>query len=253
MNGVESLKNKLKNCERIAATTLTQLFYTGVPAMYKAAGADCIIFDLEHGSYNPENIGDLLYACQKEDIPSIVRVQDCEYHCISKPLDMGADGILIPRTETLEQVELAIASMRTYPRGRKGIGGRSFLRAGEDLDDFNNKRMLLIQIESPLGVKNLDEMLTKYGDEIDGILIGPTDMAALCGCGLNLTADEAVKQELETVKICKKHNKTIGMFVFENDMQRWADAGMNFFWITTETVHLANGIANMMNCYKELK
>ena len=253
MNGVQTLKKKLENCERISAATLTHLAYTEVPGMYKAAGTDCIIFDLEHGSFDQENTGDLLYACRKEDIPSIIRVQDCVYHCISKAIDMGADGVLIPRTETIEQVETAINSIRTYPRGKKGIGGRSFLRAGEDLDDFNHNRLLIIQIESPLGVQNLDEMLTKYGDEIAGVLIGPTDMACLCGCGLDLTADEAVKQELETVRICKKHNKSIGMFVFENDMQRWADAGMNIFWMTTETVHLSYGIKYAMDSFKELK
>ena len=117
MNGVQTLKKKLENCERISAATLTHLAYTEVPGMYKAAGTDCIIFDLEHGSFDQENTGDLLYACRKEDIPSIIRVQDCVYHCISKAIDMGADGVLIPRTETLVSIKYLHLKMRPRQKG----------------------------------------------------------------------------------------------------------------------------------------
>ena len=69
-----------------------------------------MLFDCEHGIFNPEIANDMLMAARACDLPTIVRVQDCEYHCISKCLDMGADGVLIPRTETLEQVALAIGN-----------------------------------------------------------------------------------------------------------------------------------------------
>ena len=95
MDGLTNLKNKLKNCEKIYGSTLLHFGFTGVPAIYKRNGADFLIVDMEHGTFFPENVGDLCYASRKEDLPMIARVQDCEYHCISKCIDMGCDGVII--------------------------------------------------------------------------------------------------------------------------------------------------------------
>ena len=235
MGSIDRLKANLENCEKVFSSMLCHIGFTGLPAIYKNAGLDFLVMDLEHGSFNPENIGDFLYVCNKEDLPVIVRVQDCEYHCISKPIDMGADGVLIPRTETLEQVEIAISSMRFYPFGKKGVGGRGLLRKGEEVYDFNKNRLLFLQIESKLGVETLDEMLNKYGDQIAGIIIGPYDMAVSMGCGFNTKADIMIENIRKTISICQKHKKSIGMFMQdEKEAKRWNDEGMNILWVGTE-------------------
>jgi len=158
MEAIKSLKHKLENREVILSTALCNIGYSGLPRIYKKSGIDFLVMDLEHGSFNPENIGDFLYICNNMGLPVIVRALGSEYHCISKPLDMGADGILIPRTETIKQVETAISSMRFYPVGEKGVGGRGILRNGEEVNDFNKNRLLFLQIESTLGVNTLDEI-----------------------------------------------------------------------------------------------
>jgi len=190
---------------------------------------------LEHGSFYPENIGDFTQMCHTVGLPVIVRVQDCEYHCISKPLDMGADGVLIPRTETMEQVETAISSMRFWPYGKKGVGGRALLRPGEEIYDFNKNRLLFLQIESKQGVELLDEILGKYGDQVAGLIIGPCDMAVSMGCGLDTNADAMIENITKTIEICQKHSKTIGMFMNDDkEAEQWYKQGMNFFWVGTE-------------------
>ena len=240
MSAIQELKNKLNNGSKIFSTMLCHVGYTGLPAVYKASGLDMLVMDLEHGSFCPENIGDFVQMCNREDLPVITRVQDCEYHCISKPLDMGADGVLIPRTETMEQVETAISSMRFYPYGKKGVGGRGLLRKGEEVYDFNKNRLLFLQIESELGTATLDEMLTKHGDQIAGIIIGPCDMAVSMGCGLDVNAAPVVENIRKTIAICKKHNKSIGIFMDDDVVaERWYREGMNIFWVGVETTLLA--------------
>lgn len=235
MNGLESFKQKLANREKMHSTMLCHVGYTGLPAVYKRGGLDFLVMDLEHGSFNPENIGDFVQACRNVDLPVIVRIQDCEYHCISKPIDMGVDGILVPRTETMEQVETAIHSMRVYPKGKKGVGGRALLRPGEDIYDINTNRLLFIQIESKQGVDLLDEMLTKYGEDIAGIIIGPTDMATSLGCGLDTNAAPVIENVTKTIEICQKHKKSIGMYMGDDQVAKyWYEKGMNIFWVCTE-------------------
>jgi len=232
---IDTLKEKLEKREKIYSTMLCHIGFTGLPAVYKAAGLDVLVMDLEHGSFYPENIGDFTQMCHTVGLPVIVRVQDCEYHCISKPLDMGADGVLIPRTETIEQVETAISSMRFWPYGKKGVGGRALLRPGEDIYDFNKKRLLFLQIESKQGVELLDEILEKYGDQIAGLIIGPCDMAVSMGCGLDTNADAMIENITKTIEICQKHSKTIGMFMNDDkEAEHWYKRGMNFFWVGTE-------------------
>ena len=232
---IDALKEKLEKREKIYSTMLCHIGFTGLPAVYKAAGLDVLVMDLEHGSFYPENIGDFTQMCHTVGLPVIVRVQDCEYHCISKPLDMGADGVLIPRTETIEQVETAISSMRFWPYGKKGVGGRALLRPGEDIYDFNKNRLLFLQIESKQGVELLDEILEKYGDQIAGLIIGPCDMAVSMGCGLDTNADAMIENITKTIEICQKHSKTIGMFMNDDkEAEHWYKRGMNFFWVGTE-------------------
>jgi len=240
MSEISKLKNKLDNGEKLYSSMLCHIGYTGLPALYKKAGMDFLVMDLEHGSFCPENIGDFVQICNMIGLPVITRVQDCEYHCISKPLDMGADGVLIPRTETMKQVETAISSMRFYPYGKKGVGGRSLLRSDEEVYDFNTNRLLFLQIESELGVNTLDEMLTTYGEHVAGIIIGPCDMAVSLGCGLDVNADKMIENIEKTISVCKKHKKSIGMFMDDDTVaERWHKKGMNIYWIGTETTLLS--------------
>ena len=235
MRAIETLKQKLENREKLFSSMLCHIGFTGLPAIYKASGMDFLVMDLEHGSFYPENIGDFTQMCHVVDLPVIVRVQDCEYHCISKPIDMGADGVLIPRTESMEQVETAISSLRFYPYGKKGVGGRALLRKGEDIYDINKNRLLFLQIESRQGVDLLDEMLERYGEHVAGIIIGPCDMAVSLGCGLDINAPEMIACITKTIRTCQKHKKSIGMFMDDDTVaKRWHDEGMNIYWIGTE-------------------
>lgn len=234
MDGLSALKEKLANRQHVYGSTLLQINYTGLPAIYKRGGADFLLLDMEHGVFFPENVGDICSAARAEDLPMIARVQDCEYHCISKAIDMGCDGVLIPRTETMEQVETAIRSLRMPPIGKKGVGGRNLLRPGETVSDFNNNRLLFIQIESVQGVDLLDEMLTKYRGQIAGILVGPSDFGVSMGIGL--TMNEEMKAHLQRlIAICDKHQMSCGIFMGgDRDIEMWHSAGMNLFWVGAE-------------------
>lgn len=253
MDALQRLKNKLNAREKISSSMLSQLFFTGLPGLYKSAGMDFILFDLEHGSYHPENVGDLLFACRKADLPSVVRVTDHPYHCISKALDMGADGILLPRTETVQQVENALKAMRFYPKGVKGAGGRGLLRAGESAEDFNRNRLFFPQIESPAGVENLGEMLSRFREEIAGILIGPYDLALTSGCGFDTQNDIVLGHIRTIIDICREYRVSVGMYMEPDEIEKWHREGMNLFWVTTETGLLANSMRGILRQIQSLQ
>lgn len=242
MNAIEALKKKLSGREKIYSSMLCFIQSPTLPGLYKSAGVDFLVLDMEHGAFCPENVGDFLDVCIRDELPVIARVQDCQYAYISKSLDMGCDGILIPRTETMEQVETAIRAMRVHPLGMKGIGGRAFFRRGESLDDFNKNRLLFLQIESAQGASLLDEILQRHGDQIAGILIGPSDMSVSLGAALNTNDVRVVEQIKKTIDVCEKYEKSVGMFMSEQKIAEWEKAGMNIFWVGSESYMMYRGL-----------
>ena len=254
MSKLDGLKAKLESGEVVFGSTFSDVNNPYLPRIFCSAGVDFMLFDGEHGSFMPELALDMLQQCRACGLPSIMRVQDCEYHCISKCLDMGADGILIPRTETEEQVKLAIESMRFYPRGRKGAGGMGLLRPGENCDDFNNNRLLFLQTESPCGIRNLPTLLEKYGDEVAGVIIGPSDLGIMSGEGLLAAESQKVQEEIkEVIAICKAKKKAVGMFLLVPQMRKWIEAGMNIVWCETDTMLLRRGVMAAMDEIKDLR
>lgn len=231
MDSIVILKNKLINNEKVFATTVSCIGWTGIIQKFKNSMLDMLIVDMEHGILSLETVEGILRMCRILGLPSVIRVPDTQYHLISKPIDMGADGILVPRVETLEQAEKAVESIRFYPEGKKGCGGFSLFKSGETIPDINLNRMLFFQIESPLGVENLDLILNKYGIHIDGIIVGPTDMSIMMGIPLQYKDPELISQIKKVIGICERYKKSCGIYCdATDDIRYWRDQGMNIIW-----------------------
>ena len=104
------LAEKLKNREKIIGTTMILLKNPIILENMNREDLDFVLFDAEHGVFDTQNVGELLQVCRLMGLPAFIRAQDCEYHLIAKAIDMGADGVMIPRTETLEQLRTAEAA-----------------------------------------------------------------------------------------------------------------------------------------------
>jgi 2-keto-3-deoxy-L-rhamnonate aldolase RhmA len=214
---------------------------------------DFILFDAEHGIFDAQNVIPSLQVNRLLGIPTIVRAQDAEYYLVAKLVDMGADGIMIPRTETLEQLRIAIDGLLFSPDGRKGMGGCGQFRAGEKFADFKKTRFLLPQIESPEGIKNLPAMLEAYGEYISAIIIGPYDMSVMVGtpCDIGSEAmDNAVQQVFD---ICKKYNKSCGIFCDNETLaKKYRDMGANVLWMAVDRDYYLRGLNAMLDGVKDL-
>jgi 2-dehydro-3-deoxyglucarate aldolase/4-hydroxy-2-oxoheptanedioate aldolase len=120
MDRYNLLKTKFDKKEKIVGTTMTMISSSLI--LEKMAGRediDYILFDTEHGIFDAQNLVPLLQTMRLLKIPSFVRVQDAEYHLVAKLIDMGADGIMIPRTETLQQLRTAIDGLLFAPTEEK--------------------------------------------------------------------------------------------------------------------------------------
>lgn len=206
---------------------------------------------LEHSRLSIESVENLSRVCRLTDLAAIARVQDSTYIAVSRVLDMGVSGILIPRVDTLEQAKRVTSYARFFPEGIKGCGGGPLLHGIDNIEDFNKERIVLMQMESPIGISNLDEILKNV--EIDGIIIGPADLSINCGLPLQFDHPDVLREIDKVISICDKHKISCGMFMLEHQVEKWYNKGMNLIWASSDVNFFAKGYNDLCKIVDSLK
>ncbi len=245
MNRYESLRGKFANREKIAGTTVIQLANPIlVTEMAKRRDLDFILFDAEHGCFDAQNAIPVLHTLRLLGMPSFFRVQDCAYHLIAKAVDMGADGVMLPRVEEREQMRKAVEALYFSPIGRKGSGGYNQRREGETFGEFQRGRFLLPQIESPRGIEYLPELLGEFGQYVSGVVVGPYDLSVMLGTPEILDSEimlQAIQRIFDAAAVAQT---SCGIFC--NNTQEAAmyrRMGANILWLSSELDFFMDGFA----------
>jgi len=242
MGKYETLKRKLEAREKILGTAASFFTEPQLIGQMRRDDLDFIIFDMEHGFYNAEKLAPSLFVCRALGVPSLVRVQDSAYHLIAKAIDMGADGIILPRVESAGQIRTAVNATRFYPTGIKGCGGAGQFREGESFDEFQKGRFLIPQIESPEGINILPALLAEFGEYISAIIIGPYDMSMMVGTPLDIGSGAMRSAIGQAVKICNDYKKSVGIFCNSvEEAAAYKEMGMNLFWYCLDIMIFMQG------------
>jgi len=135
---------------------------------------------------------------------------------IKRVLDAGAWGIIAPMVNTVEQARIIARAAKHPPAGNRSFGGGRYnaswdARPGEYNARANDEICVIIMIESPQGINNLDAMLADGG--IDGVFVGPNDLLASMGEALTTWSEAKVFQEgmHHILQTCKKHHVAAGV------------------------------------------
>ena len=148
------------------------------------AGFDWLLIDGEHAPNDVRSVLAQLQAVAPYAAHPIVRPVSGDVQIIKQLLDIGAQTLLVPMVETAGQAELLVRAMRYPPHGIRGVGA-ALARASQwnrntnYLHEANDQMCLLVQVETRLGLKNLDAIAAVEG--VDGVFIGPSDLSASLG------------------------------------------------------------------------
>ncbi|MBQ9116576.1 MAG: hypothetical protein IJY04_06090 [Clostridia bacterium] len=247
MNKFQGLKEKFEKREQILGTNVVLTASSPMLEVMNEDYLDFVLFDMEHGIFNNENLIPLLQTCRLIGLPSFVRVPAASDHHIARCMDLGADGVMLPRVETLEQVETAVHSMFFPPIGGKGRGGFRQLRQGETIEDYQKSRYLLLQIESPRGIENLPAMLDKYGDQIAAVVVGPYDLSITIGITEQFERPEFRSAVQRVFDICIQRGKSVGIFCDNTEQaKRWRQCGANFMWMCCDDQLILFGLRSII-------
>jgi len=241
------VRARLAEGRTVVGTMLVELRQPSVMTLLAAAGLDFVLIDNEHGPFSIESIADLSRAARDAGLTPIVRVPELSYAHVVQPLDGGAQGIMLPRVTTPEQVQQCVAFMKYPPLGRRGavLGrGHTRFRGGALLDTLagmNRETFLVIQIETAEAVARLDELLAVPG--VDAALIGPTDLSVALGVAGEMDHPTLVGAIERTLAACAAHG--VVPAIHTNDVAMtaaWARRGMRLVSINSEAGLLLAGV-----------
>ena len=162
------------------------------------AGFDWLVIDAEHGPNDITSLVSQMHALQGSAANIIIRPPVGETWMIKQLLDIGCQTILVPMVDTAEQAKQLVQAMNYPPKGIRGVGA-ALARASHHnripdyLQTANNQVCLIVQIEAQRGLDNLADILSVDG--IDGVFIGPADLAADMGY-LGQPAAEPVQEAI---------------------------------------------------------
>ena len=211
-----------------------------VGTLKKRAGARDSFFLLHfrNAMFDWETMVNLVQASLLCDICPIVRVTDLSYQLVARALDTGAQGVIIPRVDTREQVEAAVSYAKYPPVGRRGAGGEA-RNAYERRDvktaieESNRETLVIVQVESLAAVEIIDEIASVPG--LDVVLIGPQDLSISMGLHGQFTHPDFVATLQKVTDACKKQGVATGMVEREaSAQQRWYEMGMQFLCTSTD-------------------
>lgn len=143
------------------------------------SGLDAIWLCGEHVANDWLNLENQIRAAELHNMDTFVRVSKGSYSEYIKPLELGATGIIVPNVRNGTEIRELIQMTRFFPLGKRPIDGGN--RDGkfasvpvlEYIQNSNTNTCVVVQIESPEGIENIDTIASTEGFEF--LFFGPSD------------------------------------------------------------------------------
>jgi len=236
IKALKKLRNKLKSNEPIYGLWVT-LESPSITEMAVSLGMDWVLIDAEHGHLDWKDISTHISAAMRSDTVVIVRIAERSTALSKRALDIGADGIMIPWMESVEEVEKAVSDCNYPPEGRRGIGGERATAWGQCLKEHTaeaNENVLVIpMIESIDAVPNVANMCKVDGVEI--FFFGPADFSSTAGFRGQWEGPGIAEKILELKNTIKDAGKYCGVVSTSNqNLTDRLDQGFQMLAIGTD-------------------
>ena len=206
---LKRFRSKLANDEPIYGLWVT-LESASITEMAVALGMDWVVIDAEHGYLDWKEINEHVRAGVRSDTVVLVRLAERSTSLTKRALDIGADGVVIPWVETVDELEEAVRDSLYPPQGRRGIGGERATAWGQCLTEHTaeaNEQVLVVPlIESIAAIPNVPAMCAVDGTDV--FFFGPADFSATAGFRGQWEGpgvDEQILQLKDSIRATGKH------------------------------------------------
>jgi 2-keto-3-deoxy-L-rhamnonate aldolase RhmA len=214
------VRKKILEGQRAFGLMAFEFFTPGLSAVVAAAGAEFVIFDMEHSGAGIDTMKVQFAAARGAGIVPLVRVPGIAYHLIAPLLDAGAFGIMAPMLETVEQAQLLADSCRYRPLGKRGL---AFRVAHDDyaasdvpaaMAAANERTLVIALVETKTGIDNIEGIMAVPG--VDVGWLGHYDLTDSMGIPGKFDDPRFLAAADRLGAACKANDKAAG--VLDNNM-----------------------------------
>lgn len=231
--------------------------WSGVPdpltvEIVAAQGIDAVTLDMQHGGHTEDSVLRSIVPVMRAGRHPVVRVPVGRFDMASRALDFGAEAVIAPMVNSVEDAQRFAAAMKYPPVGERSWGPTFALpRNGGNsqswLREANANTVSFAMIETRAALKALDGILETPG--VDGIFVGPADFSIAWTEGA--TVDSTLEEMMETIAAIGKRvsaaAKHAGIFVVDAGMcGRFVEMGYRFLALGTEHKYIALGAESLL-------
>ena len=241
-----NFRQRLHQGDVLLGQMVLELFTPGIGPMLAACGLDFVIFDMEHGRCDLALLAEMVASCRGSEIVPIARVPDLGYAPLSRPLDIGARGVMVPRVETRQQAEDIVSQLKYAPQGRRGVAmgiAHDLYQAG-DAGFFaraNEEIAVLLLLETEKAFQNLEEIVSVPG--VDVAWMGHYDLTVSMGIAAQFEHPRFLAAMDELVAVCRRHDVAPGFLPATPEAAaHWIDKGFRVISLGSDVGVFLDGV-----------
>lgn len=206
------------------------------------SGFDFLVLDMEHAPNELGNIHAQLQAIETGTAAAVVRPPSNDAVAFKRLLDLGVQNFLVPMVQDADEARRAVQATRYPPQGIRGVAvatrANRFGRVPDYLKVANDAICVHVQLETRVALANLESIAAVEG--VDGLFIGPSDLAADLG-HLGNSAHPEVRTAIDdAIGRIRRAGKVAGILApVEADARHWLELGATFVAVGSDLGVLA--------------
>ena len=218
-------------------------------------GFDWLVIDGEHAPNDLRSILAQLQALEASDSHPVVRVPIGDTRILKQVLDAGAQTVLVPMVDSADQARQLVRDVTYPPHGDRGVGyalsrASRFAEIADYGSTADEQICLLVQVENRKGIAALDDILKIDG--IDGVFIGPADLAADMGHMSNAQHPDVQAVIMDALRRIRAAGKAPGILSTQDEMTNAAiEAGAQFVAVGADILILGAGARKLSAKWKK--
>jgi len=184
--------------------------------MLAAAGARCIFIDCERTAIHIESVRPMVLAAKSHGMFTMLRSENQQPETLIRYLDRGIDAIVVPHTETVEELKMIAEVVDYVSKGQK------------------DKFMTIAQIESVNAVNQMKSLATST--DVDSFLIGPNDLSHSMGFKGDLQPSalwQAIDQVIQELQL---HQRIWGIPGLPDTLPKFSGQGAKYLYCTLSQI-----------------
>ncbi len=210
-----SVRDKIARGEPVYSMTVRLVRGVEIAAIAKAAGFDALYIDLQHSGISVETAGQIAIAALATGVAPFVRVPGVDPQMITRALDAGAVGIIVPDIHSAADAQAVVNAAKYRPIGERSLPGimphlgYRTMPASAATAAINQLTIVVAMIESAAGLAAVEDIAAVDG--VDILLVGANDLCTEAGVAGQFEHPLVEDAYARTLAACQRHGKTLGV------------------------------------------